>query len=86
MTKDELKEEFDDKEFCPNETLQENMDEAFDWFYSKLTQRDSEWVEAIEGMRKEYKGAECDGKQRRNWSIQGYRQACYDLKAKMGVK
>lgn len=33
----------------------------------------------VEEKRKGYKGVECDGKQRRNWMTQGYRQACFDL-------
>lgn len=33
----------------------------------------------VEVMRGEYQGGEADGPQRRNWSRQGYRQACYDL-------
>jgi hypothetical protein len=54
MTKDELKEEFDDKEFCPNETLQENMDEAFDWYYSKLQEAQTEArMETLEEVEKE---------------------------------
>lgn len=73
--------------------LQENLDNAkveIDNLISELSlarkERDEQWMKAIEEVCKSYRGGEVDGSQRRNWSTQGYRQACYDIKQKMGGK